>query len=189
MSDRRWMGKRSRSARRREGDGSQPQCRLHHRVSRRRGRRQRRDCARGAAARRSHRARTGRKKGEGATVYVTLEPCAHESPRGPACTDLLLAAKPARVVIALKDPDPRTAGKGIERLRAAGIDVKLGVGREAAKGSLSGWLTRLKLGRPRSRSSLPFRSTARSRSPRANPNGSPARMRDATSISSARIGI
>ena len=44
---------------------------------------------------------------------MTLEPCAHDSPRGPACTDLLLAAKPARVVIALKDPDPRTSGKGI----------------------------------------------------------------------------
>ena len=89
------------------------------------------------------------KRGRGATVYVTLEPCAHESPRGSACTDLLLRAKPARVVIALKDPDPRTSGKGIRRLRAAGIEVKLGVGREAARRSLSGWLTRLELGRPR----------------------------------------
>ena len=89
------------------------------------------------------------KRARGATVYVTLEPCAHASPRGPACTDLLIAAKPARVVIALKDPDPRTSGKGIKRLREAGIDVKLGVGREAAKRSLSGWLTRLTLGRPR----------------------------------------
>jgi len=84
-----------------------------------------------------------------ATVYVTLEPCAHDSPRGPACTDLLVKARPARVVIALKDPDPRTSGKGIRRLRAAGIDVKLGVGREAAKRSLAGWLTRLERGRPR----------------------------------------
>jgi len=89
------------------------------------------------------------KRMRGATVYVTLEPCAHASPRGPACTDLLLEAKPARVVIALKDPDPRTSGKGIRRLRDAGIEVKLGVGREAAKRSLSGWLTRLALGRPR----------------------------------------
>jgi len=85
----------------------------------------------------------------GATVYVTLEPCAHESPRGPACTDLLLAAKPARVVIALKDPDPRTSGKGIRKLRAAGIEVALGSGREQAKRSLAGWLTHLALGRPR----------------------------------------
>jgi len=89
------------------------------------------------------------RRAKGATVYATLEPCAHDSPRGPACTDLLLKAKPARVVLALKDPDPRTSGKGIRRLRAAGIEVKLGVGRDAAKRSLSGWLTRLELGRPR----------------------------------------
>ena len=88
-------------------------------------------------------------KARGATVYVTLEPCAHVSERGPACTDLLLKAKPARVVVALKDPDPRTAGKGLQRLRDAGIDMKLGVGRKAAAESLAGWLTRLKLGRPR----------------------------------------
>jgi len=89
------------------------------------------------------------KRTNGASVYVTLEPCAHASPRGPDCTSLLISANPARVVIALKDPDPRTSGKGIRRLRAAGIDVKLGVGRQEAKGSLSGWLTRLELGRPR----------------------------------------
>ena len=88
-------------------------------------------------------------KAHGSTVYVTLEPCAHDSPRGPACTDLLLEAKPARLVIAVKDPDRRTSGKGIERLRSASIDVKLGIGRSAALRSLSGWLTRLELGRPR----------------------------------------
>ena len=90
-----------------------------------------------------------RGRAKGATVYVTLEPCAHASERGPACTDLLLKAQPARVVIALKDPDARTSGKGIRRLRAAGIAVKLGVGREAAKRSLAGWLTRRELDRPR----------------------------------------
>ena len=89
------------------------------------------------------------KRATGATVYVTLEPCAHDSPRGPACTELLVKAQPARVVIALKDPDPRTSGKGVRRLRAAGIEVKLGMGREAARRSLAGWLTRLELGRPR----------------------------------------
>jgi len=89
------------------------------------------------------------KKAKGATVYVTLEPCVHQSPRGPACTDLLLNAEPARVVIALKDPDARTVGKGIKRLRAAGIDVTLGIRREAARRSLAGWITRLELGRPR----------------------------------------
>jgi diaminohydroxyphosphoribosylaminopyrimidine deaminase/5-amino-6-(5-phosphoribosylamino)uracil reductase len=89
------------------------------------------------------------KRAKGATVYVTLEPCAHESPRGPACADLLIKALPSRVVIALKDPDRRTTGKGIRRLRAHGIEVKLGVGREEAKRSLSGWLAKLELGRPR----------------------------------------
>ena len=76
------------------------------------------------------------KRATGSTVYVTLEPCAHQSRRGPACTDLLIAAKPARVVVALKDPDPRTAGRGIRRLRAAGIEVSLGVCREQARRSL-----------------------------------------------------
>ena len=89
------------------------------------------------------------KKAVESTVYVTLEPCAHESPRGPACADLLAKAKPARVVIALKDPDKRTSGKGIEKLRDAGVEVKVGIGRKAAADSLSGWLTRQQLGRPR----------------------------------------
>jgi diaminohydroxyphosphoribosylaminopyrimidine deaminase/5-amino-6-(5-phosphoribosylamino)uracil reductase len=88
-------------------------------------------------------------RAKGASLFVTLEPCAHQSARGPACTDILIAAKPARVVIALKDPDPRTSGEGMRRLRRAGIGVKLGVGREAAKRSLAGWLTRIELGRPR----------------------------------------
>jgi diaminohydroxyphosphoribosylaminopyrimidine deaminase / 5-amino-6-(5-phosphoribosylamino)uracil reductase len=89
------------------------------------------------------------KRASGATFYVTLEPCAHQSGRGPACSDLLVEAKPARVVIALKDPDKRTTGKGIGKLRKAGIEVKLGTGRKAAAQSLAGYLTRLELGRPR----------------------------------------
>ena len=85
----------------------------------------------------------------GATVYTSLEPCAHVSTRGAACADLLVAAQPARVVVALKDPDPRTAGNGIRKLRDAGIEVKIGVGREAAARSIAGYLTRMRLGRPR----------------------------------------
>src|SRR4051812_2762162 len=66
-------------------------------------------------------------KSRGATVHTTLEPCAHESRRGPACDGLLVAAGVARVVIALIDPDPRTDGCGISRLRTAGINVVTGV--------------------------------------------------------------
>ncbi len=84
----------------------------------------------------------------GSTVYVTLEPCAHESRRGPACADLLVRAKPARVVIALGDPDPRTDGRGADRLRAAGIEVEVGPGAESAARSVAGFLSRFRRGRP-----------------------------------------
>ncbi|WP_442679091.1 bifunctional diaminohydroxyphosphoribosylaminopyrimidine deaminase/5-amino-6-(5-phosphoribosylamino)uracil reductase RibD [Sphingomonas sp. ASY06-1R] len=85
---------------------------------------------------------------EGATVYVTLEPCAHRSARGPACSDLLVAAKPARVVAAMLDPDPRTAGAGFARLRDAGVDVIEGLLAKDARRSMSGFLTRQACGRP-----------------------------------------
>jgi diaminohydroxyphosphoribosylaminopyrimidine deaminase/5-amino-6-(5-phosphoribosylamino)uracil reductase len=83
-----------------------------------------------------------------ATLYVTLEPCAHVSARGPACADLIAAAAPKRVVVALTDPDPRTNGTGIARLRAAGIAVDEGVCAVEARRSMAGFLTRLRLGRP-----------------------------------------
>ncbi len=83
-----------------------------------------------------------------ATVYVSLEPCAHVSTRGPACADLLVAAAPARVVIAAGDPDPRTDGAGIARLEAAGIAVEQGLMREEAEASLVGFLSRIRRGRP-----------------------------------------
>ncbi|THD36295.1 MAG: bifunctional diaminohydroxyphosphoribosylaminopyrimidine deaminase/5-amino-6-(5-phosphoribosylamino)uracil reductase RibD [Sphingomonas sp.] len=84
----------------------------------------------------------------GATVYTTLEPCAHASPRGPACSDLLVEAGVARVVAALGDPDPRTDGKGHERLREAGIAVEVGANAAEARRSMAGFLTRRALGRP-----------------------------------------
>lgn len=87
-------------------------------------------------------------RARGATAYITLEPCAHESARGPACTDLLTEAGVARVVVALGDPDPRTDGRGLERLRAAGIETQIGIEAEAAARSMAGFLTRIRQGRP-----------------------------------------
>jgi diaminohydroxyphosphoribosylaminopyrimidine deaminase/5-amino-6-(5-phosphoribosylamino)uracil reductase len=87
-------------------------------------------------------------KARGATCYVTLEPCAHQSPRGPACSDLLIEAGVSRVVVALEDPDIRTAGRGLARLEAAGIAVTRGVRADEAKRSMAGFLTRQALGRP-----------------------------------------
>ncbi|USI79447.1 MULTISPECIES: bifunctional diaminohydroxyphosphoribosylaminopyrimidine deaminase/5-amino-6-(5-phosphoribosylamino)uracil reductase RibD [unclassified Sphingopyxis] len=84
----------------------------------------------------------------GATAYVTLEPCAHESPRGPACSDSLIAAGIARVVIAAQDPDPRTDGKGIARLQAAGIEVVFNLLPGAARSAMAPWWTRRAEARP-----------------------------------------
>ncbi|WP_374944902.1 bifunctional diaminohydroxyphosphoribosylaminopyrimidine deaminase/5-amino-6-(5-phosphoribosylamino)uracil reductase RibD [Sphingomonas sp.] len=87
-------------------------------------------------------------RARGATVYATLEPCAHVSPRGATCADLLVAAGVARVVVALRDPDPRTDGAGHARLADAGIAVDIGVEAAAARRSMAGFLTRRMLGRP-----------------------------------------
>jgi diaminohydroxyphosphoribosylaminopyrimidine deaminase/5-amino-6-(5-phosphoribosylamino)uracil reductase len=87
-------------------------------------------------------------KARGATAYVTLEPCAHQSPRGPACSDLLIEAGVASVVVALEDPDIRTAGRGVARLETAGITVMRGVRADEARRSMAGFLTRQALGRP-----------------------------------------
>ncbi len=83
----------------------------------------------------------------GATAYVTLEPCAHLSPRGPACADTLAAAGIARAVVAMVDPDERTAGQGLARLKAAGIDVTHGLMEAEARRELAGFTGRLATGR------------------------------------------
>lgn len=84
---------------------------------------------------------------EGATAFVTLEPCAHRSERGPACADLLVQAGVSRVVTGCEDPDPRTAGKGLARLKDAGIDASLVPDLSCAR-SLAGYLAQRLLGRP-----------------------------------------
>jgi diaminohydroxyphosphoribosylaminopyrimidine deaminase / 5-amino-6-(5-phosphoribosylamino)uracil reductase len=84
----------------------------------------------------------------GSIIYVTLEPCAHISERGPACAALLAEAQPARVVGGYADPDPRTAGRGFALLRQAGIDVVTDVLASEARASLAGFLSRISQSRP-----------------------------------------
>ncbi len=84
----------------------------------------------------------------GGTAYVTLEPCAHVSLRGPACSDSLIDAGIARVVGAVVDPDPRTGGAGFARLRAAGIAVTDGVYGAEAAALNAGFFSRTLRGRP-----------------------------------------
>lgn len=86
-------------------------------------------------------------RAQGSTIYVTLEPCAHASARGPTCAALIESARPARVVVAEVDPDSRTDGDGIGRLRAAGIQVDH-LPCAQGRASLAGFLTNQRLGRP-----------------------------------------
>jgi diaminohydroxyphosphoribosylaminopyrimidine deaminase / 5-amino-6-(5-phosphoribosylamino)uracil reductase len=88
-------------------------------------------------------------RARGASVFTSLEPCAHRSERGPTCARLLVKAGVQRVVVAIEDPDPRTAGQGLAILRDGGVTAEVGIQAEAARDSLKGWLTRLALGRPR----------------------------------------
>ncbi|MGP8231813.1 MAG: bifunctional diaminohydroxyphosphoribosylaminopyrimidine deaminase/5-amino-6-(5-phosphoribosylamino)uracil reductase RibD [Methylovirgula sp.] len=83
----------------------------------------------------------------GATLYVTLEPCSHHG-RTPPCADAIIAAGVARVVSALEDPDPRVAGEGHRRLRAAGIAVETGLLTDEARRTNLGHILRVTAGRP-----------------------------------------
>lgn len=83
----------------------------------------------------------------GATWYVTLEPCCHHG-KTPPCTDALLTAKPARVVIAMRDPFPQVDGGGIERLRSAGVVVEVGLCQQQAWQLNASYLMLVQHGRP-----------------------------------------
>jgi diaminohydroxyphosphoribosylaminopyrimidine deaminase/5-amino-6-(5-phosphoribosylamino)uracil reductase len=86
-------------------------------------------------------------RARGATAYVTLEPCAHHGRTAP-CAEALVDAGIARVVVAIEDPDPQVAGLGVARLRAAGIDVEVGVGARRAAMLLAPYLHHRRTGRP-----------------------------------------
>ena len=83
----------------------------------------------------------------GATAYVTLEPCSHHG-RTPPCVDALIAARVARVIFALEDPNPRVSGRGAEALRRAGVVVESGLMEAEAAELNPGFLKRMRSGRP-----------------------------------------
>lgn len=83
----------------------------------------------------------------GATAYVTLEPCSHFG-RTPPCADALIAAGVQRVVIAMSDPNPQVSGRGIQRLKAAGLEVETGICQSEAQELNPGFISRMTRGRP-----------------------------------------
>ena len=91
--------------------------------------------------------RLGADAARGAVVYVSLEPCSHHG-RTPPCADALIDAGVGRVFVACEDPDPRVRGRGVARLRSAGIEVVTGLLRESAEAVNAGFISRVCLGRP-----------------------------------------
>jgi diaminohydroxyphosphoribosylaminopyrimidine deaminase/5-amino-6-(5-phosphoribosylamino)uracil reductase len=83
----------------------------------------------------------------GATMYLTLEPCSHHG-RTPPCADALIRAGVAKAIIAMQDPNPLVSGRGIARLREAGIEVQTGLMEAEAKALNMGFIVRMTLGRP-----------------------------------------
>ena len=91
--------------------------------------------------------RRTKKAAQGATMYVTLEPCSHQG-KTPPCADAIVRAGIARVVSAMEDPNPEVAGQGHERLRAKGVVVDVGLGAEEARRTHAGHITRMAQNRP-----------------------------------------
>ncbi len=85
---------------------------------------------------------------KGGDIYVTMEPCAHESARGPTCSNAIIDAKPKRVIVATLDADERTRRRGIDRLGDAGITVSVGIREVEARRAMAGFLSRVEKARP-----------------------------------------
>ncbi|WFQ79442.1 bifunctional diaminohydroxyphosphoribosylaminopyrimidine deaminase/5-amino-6-(5-phosphoribosylamino)uracil reductase RibD [Xenorhabdus sp. SF857] len=94
-----------------------------------------------------HALRMAGEKAKGATAYVTLEPCSHHG-KTPPCADALIAAGLSRVVVAMQDPNPQVAGRGLYQLQQAGIAVEHGLMMEQAESLNKGFLKRMRTGFP-----------------------------------------
>lgn len=100
-----------------------------------------------------HALQDARERARGATVYVTLEPCSHTG-RTPPCADALIEAGVSRVIAAMRDPNPKVAGNGFEKLAAAGVETVSGLMEQEARALNPGFVSRMTRGRPWVRSKL-----------------------------------
>ncbi len=97
--------------------------------------------------------RNAKKQATGAVVYITMEPCCHKGKTGP-CTEALIKAGVSKVIMAMQDPNPEVAGKGVDDLRGAGIEVETGLLEADARALNPGFIMRMLKGRPYIRSKL-----------------------------------